>query len=97
MNENKRDGLLCSFCGRSQYDVQKLVAGPSAFICDRCILERGYVDESEPKKVAETEIEDPQSCVFCGKSRNEVINLLKGPSASICNECVELCTNIINE
>jgi hypothetical protein len=29
--------LLCSFCGKSQHEVRKLVAGPTAFICDGCI------------------------------------------------------------
>jgi ATP-dependent protease Clp ATPase subunit len=29
--------LDCSFCGESQLDVQKLIAGPSVFICDECI------------------------------------------------------------
>jgi hypothetical protein len=29
--------LYCSFCGKSQYDVQKLIAGPTAFICDECV------------------------------------------------------------
>ena len=29
--------LCCSFCGESHRDVQKLIAGPSVFICDECI------------------------------------------------------------
>ena len=29
--------LYCSFCGKSQHDVRKLVAGPTVFICDECI------------------------------------------------------------
>jgi hypothetical protein len=29
--------LYCSFCGKSQHDVQKLIAGPSVFICDECV------------------------------------------------------------
>ena len=29
--------LYCSFCGKSQNEVKKLVAGPSVFICDECI------------------------------------------------------------
>ena len=30
-------GLHCSFCGKSQHEVRKLIAGPSAFVCDECI------------------------------------------------------------
>jgi ATP-dependent Clp protease ATP-binding subunit ClpX len=29
--------LFCSFCGKSQHEVKKLIAGPSVFICDECI------------------------------------------------------------
>ena len=29
--------MYCSFCGKSQHEVKKLIAGPSVFICDECI------------------------------------------------------------
>jgi ATP-dependent Clp protease ATP-binding subunit ClpX len=32
-----KNTLYCSFCGKSQHDVRKLVAGPSVFICDECV------------------------------------------------------------
>jgi ATP-dependent Clp protease ATP-binding subunit ClpX len=43
MSDNTRgkneDGklLYCSFCGKSQHEVRKLIAGPSVFICDECV------------------------------------------------------------
>jgi ATP-dependent Clp protease ATP-binding subunit ClpX len=41
MAEKKQGGadklLYCSFCGKSQHEVKKLIAGPSVFICDECI------------------------------------------------------------
>jgi len=40
MAERKSGGeklLYCSFCGKSQHEVKKLIAGPSVFICDECI------------------------------------------------------------
>lgn len=36
-NNNPNDDLLCSFCGKSQEEVKKLIAGPSVYICDECI------------------------------------------------------------
>ena len=33
---SRRRGLACSFCGRGEADVAKLVAGPRVYICDRC-------------------------------------------------------------
>ncbi|CAH2774718.1 MAG: ATP-dependent Clp protease ATP-binding subunit ClpX [uncultured Caballeronia sp.] len=34
---NSEKPLYCSFCGKSQHEVKKLIAGPSVFICDECI------------------------------------------------------------
>jgi ATP-dependent Clp protease ATP-binding subunit ClpX len=39
-NNNGDDGeklLYCSFCGKSQHEVRKLIAGPSVFVCDECV------------------------------------------------------------
>ena len=36
-------------------------------------------------------------CSFCGKSQHEVRKLIAGPNVFICNECVELCADIIKE
>lgn len=35
--DDSNDDLLCSFCGKSQDEVKKLIAGPSVYICDECI------------------------------------------------------------
>ncbi|MBW2185777.1 MAG: ATP-dependent Clp protease ATP-binding subunit ClpX [Deltaproteobacteria bacterium] len=35
--EDQSDELICSFCGKSQEEVKKLIAGPSVYICDECI------------------------------------------------------------
>ncbi|WP_444994603.1 ATP-dependent Clp protease ATP-binding subunit ClpX [Aliikangiella sp. IMCC44359] len=45
MSDNRKSGgrddsgklLYCSFCGKSQHEVRKLIAGPSVFICDECV------------------------------------------------------------
>jgi ATP-dependent Clp protease ATP-binding subunit ClpX len=45
MSDKKKSGgrddsgklLYCSFCGKSQHEVRKLIAGPSVFICDECV------------------------------------------------------------
>jgi ATP-dependent Clp protease ATP-binding subunit ClpX len=34
---DKGSTLYCSFCGKSQYEVKKLIAGPAAYVCDECI------------------------------------------------------------
>jgi ATP-dependent Clp protease ATP-binding subunit ClpX len=51
--DNSNDDLLCSFCGKSQDEVKKLIAGPSVYICDECIqlcneiIAEDYTQESE--------------------------------------------------
>ena len=40
---------------------------------------------------------DKLNCSFCGKVQDEVKKLIAGPSVYICNECVDLCNDIIEE
>ena len=56
----KDDGklLYCSFCGKSQHEVRKLIAGPSVFICDECVdlcndIIREEVQDESPDSQAE--------------------------------------------
>lgn len=52
--------LRCSFCGKKEAEVSKLVAGPRVYICDVCvavasrIMEDGPHDDSQPPKVETT-------------------------------------------
>lgn len=45
--------LVCSFCGKNQKEVKRLVAGPSVFICDECIELCNDILKEETKKIAE--------------------------------------------
>jgi ATP-dependent Clp protease ATP-binding subunit ClpX len=36
-SDDKKNTLYCSFCGKSQHEVRKLIAGPTVFICDECV------------------------------------------------------------
>src|ERR1700687_3058204 len=48
-------------------------------------------------KVNGGETKKPLHCTFCGKSQHEVRKLIAGPTVFICDECVELCMDIIGE
>ena len=37
IDKEDKDKLFCSFCGKSQHEVRKLIAGPTVFICDECV------------------------------------------------------------
>ena len=41
--------------------------------------------------------EEILQCSFCGKSQNEVKKLIAGPSVYVCNECIDICNEIIND
>ncbi len=53
-NQDDQGMLFCSFCGKTQNEVRKLVAGPTAYICDECIeLCKCIVDEESDLRTAE--------------------------------------------
>jgi len=52
------DEFLCSFCGKSQRQVKKLIAGPGVYICDECIDLCNEIIDEEPTEPASVDIED---------------------------------------
>ena len=111
----RRDDLLlvCSFCGKSQDQVAKLIAGPSVYICDGCsALARTVVSSGEPVRTeagwltAAPDRKQPVNvpCSFCGKRRDQVAGMAESTAqtarkvpAAICTECLDLCEEIITE
>ncbi|MEY3287278.1 MAG: ATP-dependent protease ATP-binding subunit ClpX, partial [Pseudomonadota bacterium] len=57
--------LYCSFCGKSQHEVKKLIAGPSVFICDECIelcndiIRDEAPPEAAPSKAGKSDLPTP--------------------------------------
>jgi hypothetical protein len=105
--------LACSFCGKQQHEVRKLIAGPGVYICDPCIaLAENVISSGDP---ADTELGTMNAlpahatrlkCSFCGKDRRQADGLAVMPavtlertsaSAAICSECLDLCDEIITE
>jgi ClpX C4-type zinc finger len=94
--------LYCSFCGKSQKQVKKLIAGPGIYICDECVAKAGHVvatgeAAATPLSGIRSLGEDAAAvrCSFCGKRRHQVPGLAEGAGATICTECLELCGEII--
>ncbi len=57
--------LYCSFCGKSQHEVKKLIAGPSVFICDECIelcndIIREELQEAEATNLTKSDLPVPR-------------------------------------
>ena len=50
IKEDGNDNLFCSFCGKNQKEVTKLIAGPAVYICDECIQLCSEIIEEETQK-----------------------------------------------
>ena len=50
--DDTSDQFFCSFCGKNQKEVKKLIAGPSVYICNECIKLCGEIIEDEEKEQA---------------------------------------------
>ena len=82
------DLLHCSFCGKAQQQVAKLIAGPGVYICDGCVaLARTWPAVGYPGR----------ACSFCGKWTPGKGRLVAHHSTAICAECLDLCDEIIAE
>jgi ATP-dependent protease Clp ATPase subunit len=82
------DLLHCSFCGRAQQRVAKLIAGPGVYVCDGCVaLVRSWPPLDPPGR----------SCSFCGTWRPQEGRVRGRGPVAICDDCLELCADIIAE
>ncbi len=95
--------LRCTFCNISAADTKKLVAGPGVYICEGCIAAGGEVVASgEPAKGPRQVLLRPahgeaHACGFCGKPPVDVTAVVKGGRSRICDECLDLCQQILDE
>lgn len=55
---DEKGQLKCSFCGKTQEQVRKLVAGPGVYICDECIELCNEIIEEEFSEDVEVELKD---------------------------------------
>jgi ATP-dependent protease Clp ATPase subunit len=80
------DLLRCSFCGRPQGRVAKLIAGPGVYICSGCVaLVRTWPPAPAPGR----------TCSFCGWWKPGQGRVVAQGSTGICEQCLDLCDEII--
>ncbi|HJY61720.1 MAG TPA: ClpX C4-type zinc finger protein [Streptosporangiaceae bacterium] len=105
--------MSCTFCGKTQDEVRKLIAGPGVYICDGCIvlsagvIRSGHTAHTELGAIVAVPGEQTGvQCTFCGKDRGQVDRIAIMPevtvertsaSPAICSECLALCSEIIIE
>lgn len=96
--------LCCSFCGRDQKHVKKLIAGTGVYLCDRClpradgVLATGRTDAAVTGSIqAVGEEARAERCGFCGKRRAQVAGMVAAERARICDQCLRLCREMSDE
>jgi ClpX C4-type zinc finger/Glyoxalase superfamily protein len=104
-----RDALKAKAIETTHAEALELIA--KAFGYDNWNILSAKVESTEPPASAEPSASDERSlsvaaenkppppktlyCSFCGKSQHEVRKLIVGPEVLICDECVDLCTDIV--
>lgn len=95
--------VRCSFCNISQVDCQKLIAGPGIYICNECVGAASTVAETRQQTrgpraaILQDATKEDHTCGFCGKHPSAVEAVVKGGRTRICNECLNLCHDILHE
>jgi ClpX C4-type zinc finger len=96
----RQNVLSCSFCGKAQGEVQKLIAGPTVFICNECVdvcVDIIAEDARQEKLRADIAASDErpagplrqlaQTCTFCGKVTPHVVHIEN--RGVLCGECAD--------
>jgi hypothetical protein len=77
---------------RARADREGIASAPEP----SAAIERILAEERERiERILAEERERPLRCSFCGKSQNEVKKLIAGRGTYICNECIDICNEII--
>jgi ribosomal protein L37AE/L43A len=89
--------IACNFCNST---TKRLIAGPGVFICSACVeiaQEVGAGRRQDPKAVLKDPGDDEVKCSFCGKRPRQVRFAVAAESTLICDECLDLCAEILAE
>jgi len=94
---DSKNTLYCSFCGKSQHEVRKLIAGPTVFICDECVelcmdiireenkssLVKSRDGIPTPKEIS-MYINSPGGVVTSGLAIYDTIQFIRPPVSTLC-------------
>jgi hypothetical protein len=84
---SRKDVLSCSFCGKAQDDVQKLIAGPTVFICDECVDVCVKIIAEDTRLQRSARRQTSATCTFCGKIATDALSI---PDRGIlCGDCAD--------
>ena len=85
------DSYWCSFCGAAEADVQKMIAGDRAQICDRCLQDAVAVllrQASDPRRALKSIPAGSTLCGFCHSSSRQRSVMVGSEHVVICDQCL---------
>jgi hypothetical protein len=99
MARSLRDALTAKAVQTTHSESLELIA--KAFGYANWNILSAKIDAARPQPAAAAGLQNPEAkplyCSFCGKNQHEVNKLVAGPAVFICDECIELCTDIVDE
>src|SRR6201993_2745069 len=97
MARSLRDALSAKALPTTYSEALELIA--KAFGYDNWNILAAKIDAAQPRADVQKSAEHGNLlyCSFCGKNQHEVRKLVAGPAVYICDECVDLCTDIVDE
>lgn len=90
------DARVCSFCGNTEEQVRKLIAGPGVHMCDECIA-FGTEFLAEASEERSSEQGEPAVCSFCGTATPAGATVASSDGVHICKQCVDLGQKAIDQ
>ena len=90
--KNNKNILYCSFCGKSQHEVRKLIAGPTVFICDECVeLCMDIIKEENKSSLVKHQdgVPSPKEILSLKDRLNKIYSKHTGKSVSEISDALE--------
>ena len=92
-SRNATRDLICTYCDRPANDVEKLIAGPDVYICDRCVA----AAEATASGRARTAAGHAKRCAFCNRTGRGGRQIVTKSTFGICSDCLEQCRKILDD
>jgi hypothetical protein len=89
----------CTWCGRPDSEVDKLIAGPNVYICDQCVAaaEATAAGAAASAPFAGNDRKTSSSrCAFCARRAGPERTLVSAAPGHVCSECLRTCREILS-
>ena len=86
---------VCTWCGRPPAEVDKLIAGPHVYICDRCLAAAERTARARgASPFTHVEARGTAKCSFCRKRASAERPIVMAPTGHVCLDCLRVCREI---